>query len=455
MNLATYSHIHFIGIGGIGVSAIARLMIELGKKVTGSDLYDSIIISGLEKNGAKISLGAHQAKNVGQETDLVIHTSAIVKTNPELLKAKKMGTTVFTYPEFLSQLMSSYLALVVSGTHGKSTTTAMLAKIYIEAGLDPTVVVGTNLKEFDGNARLGLGRYFIIEGDEYREAFLNYQPIGLIVNNIEADHLDYYKNVKNIVKAFRQMVKKVPRGGFLVANAEDSNVKKIINSAKCKIITFGIDKGDYFATHIVQKGELTCCAVKGLERFDLAIRVPGLHNVKNALAAAVMALAFGIDIKTIQKALLHYQGAWRRFEIKGEGKGVIVVDDYAHHPTEIKATLKTAKQYFIGKKVWCVYQPHSGSRTKALYVDFVNSFADCDELVLTDIYQVAGREKKEKVDIRKLVTDIKKIKKEITLIKDYNKVCNYLIKKVKSGDVVITMGAGTITEVSDQLLNKL
>jgi len=455
MNLSKINKIYFIGIGGIGVSALARLMLEFNKQVFGSDIYDSSIITDLEKLGAKIKIGPHQAGNFNKEIDLVIFTSALKLNNPELKKAKKLKIPTFSYPEFLAQLMNGYIPLVVSGTHGKSTTTAMLAKIFIEAGLDPSVVVGTNIKELNGNARLGLGRHFIVEGDEYRAAFLNYKSVGLIINNIEADHLDYYKNIENIVKTFRQAVKKVPRGGFLVANAQDNNVKKILKSAKCKVISFGIEEGDYYASHIVQRGELTCFAVKGLERFDLAIKIPGLHNVQNALAATVLALAFQIDCQVIKKALLNFQGAWRRFEIKGEKKGIIVVDDYAHHPTEIKATLKTAKKYFSAKKIWCVYQPHSGPRTKTLFNDFINSFTDCDELIVTDIYQVAGREKKEKVDIKAFVKAIKKEKKEITLVKDYKCVCSYLISKLKPGDVVITMGAGTITEISDELLEKI
>jgi len=452
MNLVRIKEVHFIGIGGIGISALAKMLIELGKKVTGSDLNDSEIASDLEKKGAKINLGPHKASNLADDVNLVVYTKAIKKTNPELKKALKLKITSLSYPELLGKIMASYLPLVVTGTHGKSTTTAMLAYIFIEAGFDPTVVVGTNIHEFNGNMRLGLGKYFIAEGDEYKEAFLNYNPVGLIINNIEADHLDYYKNTENIIKAFKCLVKKVPSGGFVVANVQDENVVQAITNVRCKVIKFGLEHGDYFATHIVHYGELTRFAVKGLERFDLAIRVPGAHNVQNALAAATLALAFGIPIESIQKGLLKYRGAWRRFEIKGKKKGVIIVDDYAHHPTEIKATLKTARQYFPGKRIWCVFQPHSGHRTKKLFKDFVQSFEDCDRLVLTEIYQVAGRDKKEKISSRDLEKEIKKIGKDVTLIKVLDKVTPYLRKKIKAGDVIITMGAGDITKVSEELV---
>lgn len=452
MNLVRIKRVHFIGIGGIGISALAKMMIGLGKKVSGSDLNDSKIASDLEKKETKINLGPHKASNLADDVDLVVYTNAIKKTNPELKKALKLKITSLSYPELLGKIMASYLPLVVTGTHGKSTTTAMLAHIFIEAGFDPTVVVGTNIYEFNGNMRLGLGKYFIAEGDEYKEAFLNYNPVGLIINNIEADHLDYYKNTENIIKAFKRLIKKVPPGGFVVANVQDENVVQAITGARCKVIKFGLEYGDYFATHIVHYGELTRFAVKGLERFDLAIRVPGVHNVQNALAAAILALAFGIPIELIQKGLLKYRGAWRRFEIKGKKKGVIIVDDYAHHPTEIKATLKTARQCFPGKRIWCVFQPHSVHRTKKLFKDFVQSFEDCDKLVLTKIYQVAGRDKKGKTSSRDLEKEIKKKKKDVVLVKELNKVTPYLKNRLKSGDVVITMGAGDITKVSDELV---
>lgn len=455
MNWHVYKKIHFIGIGGIGVSAVARIMLEFGKQVSGSDVVDSEIIKNLQQLGARINTGKHKVSNLSDDTDLVVFTNASEDTNPEFVKAKRLKIPTLSYPNFLGKLISNYIPIVVTGTHGKSSTTAMLSKIFIEAGLDPTVVIGANIQELKGNARVGLGRYFILEGDEYQEAFLNYQPAGLIINNIEADHLDYYKNMENIIKSFKVLTKRIPRGGFIVANVMDDNVIKAITGSKCRIIKFGLEYGDYYATHIVRHGELTRFAVKGLESFDLAIRVPGDYNVQNALAAAVMSLAFGIPHDVIQKALLNYQGAWRRFEIKGKKKGITVVDDYAHHPTEIKAVLKSAREYFPNKRLWCVFQPHSKDRTKKLFKDFVNSFSDCDKLVLTEIYKVEGREKKLKISSRDLEKAIKKVKSDVILVKSLNKVSTYLKRKVKTGDVVITMGAGDITKISDELITKI
>ncbi|MCH7492525.1 UDP-N-acetylmuramate--L-alanine ligase [Patescibacteria group bacterium] len=455
MDLSKIKKIHHIGIGGIGVSAIARLLMELGKEVTGSDLVPSEIISQLESKGAAIKIGRHSDHHISEGVDLVIHTSAIDDNNPEYKKAVELGIPTWSYPKFLGDMMKGYLPIIVAGTHGKSTTTAMLASIFISAGLDPTVVLGANMKSIGGNAHLGLGKYFIAEGDEFREAFLNYQPVSVIINNIEADHLDYYKNVEKVIGAFNKFVKQVPRGGFIVAKAADKNVKKSLKNSQGKIITFGIEVGDYYASNIVHYGELTRFTVRGLETFNLALRVPGEHNVLNAMAAAVMSITFGIDLEDIKEGLLKFQGIQRRFEIKGRKNNIIVVDDYAHHPTEIKVTLKTAREYFPKRKIWCVFQPHSTHRTKSLFDDFITSFGDCDKLILTDVYLVPGRESEERIIIDKLKKAISKQGVDIEFVSTLPKVEKHLLKNVSSGDVVITMGAGTITSISDSLLDKL
>lgn len=455
MNLQKINHVYFIGIGGIGISAIAAMMLELGKIVYGSDTDNSPIIENLIKKGAIIRIGAQKAINIPKKIDLVIYTNALNQSNPELLKAKQLKITILKYSEFLAKLMHNYISIVVSGTHGKSTVTAMLAKIFTLAGLDPTVVVGTKVQEFNSNFRLGLGRYFIVEGDEYKDAFLQYQPIGLIINNIEADHLDYFKNINNIINSFKKIVKKIPLGGFLIVNGEDENIKKVIEVANCRIINFGLNHGNYYATHVIRHGELTRFAVKGLEQFDLAIRLPGLHNIQNALAASVMSLSFGINIEIIKKALLEYRGAWRRFEIKGEFNGITVIDDYAHHPTEIKATLKAARQFFINRRIWCIFQPHSSHRTESLFSDFVKSFDNCDNLILTDIYKVAGREKGKKFSIEKLQNAILNNKNNSILIKMMNKIPIYLKKNVIKGDVIIIMGAGDINNITNAVISNL
>ncbi|MFA6098497.1 MAG: UDP-N-acetylmuramate--L-alanine ligase [Patescibacteria group bacterium] len=442
--------IHFIGIGGIGVSAVAKLLLEMGKKVSGSDLIDTEITDKLRQKGAEIFIGRHNADNVSRETELIVYSNAVTSVNVELKKSKKMKIQALSYPEFLGKMMEHFLPIIVSGTHGKSTITAMLAGIFKEAKLYPTVVVGTKM-ENDDNAILGLGRYFIAEGDEYKEAFLNYNPAGLIINNIEEDHLDYYKNFDNIKKAFKKLISRVPKGGILVANNDDPNIKKIVSRARCRVITYGIESGDYYATHIMQHGEILRFSVKGLEKFDLALRIPGQHNVYNALAACVMSIAFGIPLATIRNGLFNFKGIWRRLQITHQDKKFTLIDDYAHHPTEIKAALQAVKSYYPGRKIWCIFQPHSRNRTKKLLKQFGPAFKGCDKLILTDIFDVAGRDKNEKISIIDLSREIKKYETVVKVLKRFNAVKEYINLNASSNDVVITMGAGTITKLNQML----
>lgn len=456
MDLNKIKNIHCVGIGGIGVSALAHIFLFLGKNVTGSDLVQTIITKNLQLDGAKLSIGKHSENNVPDDIDLVIYSNAVKSSNPELLRAKNKKIPIFSYPEMLGDLLRLHVPIVISGTHGKSTTTAMVASIFIKAGLDPWVVMGTmlNYADMHGNSHVGLGKYMIVEGDEYKAAFLHYNPDALIINNIESDHLDFYKTYDNIFNAFKKLIGKIPNHGVIVAGADDPNVRKIVKSSRCKVITFGLNYGDYQATHIVQHGEITRFAVKGLENFDLAIRTPGLHNVKNALAAAVISLYYGINLETIKKALLEFPGVWRRFEIKGEVKGNIIIDDYAHHPTEIKATLSTARAVYPGKKVICIFQPHSLDRTTYLFNEFASSFSDSDQVILTDIYEVAGRDNKQMRSIEELGKAVRDTGKSVKVLKTYKSIISY-IKTVNTNSVILTVGAGTITELSDLLLKKL
>ncbi len=442
--------IHCIGIGGAGVSAIANMTLQLGGSVSGSDIYHNSVIDDLVKKGAKVKIGKHKASNISKGTEVVVYSNAIKKNNPELLKAKKLGLILYSYPEYIGQLSNKYTTIVVSGTHGKSTTTAMLAHIFIAAGMDPTVIMGAYDNVFHSNARIGLGKYLIIEGDEYKEAFLHYQPQALIVNNIEEDHLDHYKSIDNISKAFKKLINHVTPFGLVVANADDENISRITKNINNKIVTYGFEKGAYQAKHYLQSGELTQCIVTGPENFDIDLRVPGKHNIYNALASATMALSFGISIETIKNGLKNYKGIKRRMEIIGKNKGAIIIDDYAHHPSEISATLKTVKEIYPNKNIYCVFQPHSKNRTKKLLVQFKKAFAHCDKLILTDIYDVAGRDKKENVTIKDLKEVIEK--SNITVILNYKNIPKNIKKCLSSNDVVVFMGAGTITESAHQLV---
>jgi UDP-N-acetylmuramate--alanine ligase len=415
--------IHFIGIGGIGVSALAKYYLEKGVSVSGSDLVSSKIIDALK--GAEIYIGEHKASNLAEDVDLVIHSPAVPSDNPELEEAKMLGIEVKSYPQALGDLTRDYFTIAVTGTHGKSTTSAMLGVIMVEAGLDPTVIIGTKVKEFqNSNCRVGKSKYLVIEACEYEASFLNYWPQIIVITNIEEEHLDYYKNLDNILKAFKEFISHLPAEGKLVVNGDDENIKKI--------------------------SEAKGYSLNQEETGKIKLNVPGQHNIYNALAALTVARILKIPDKVSFKALANYQGVWRRFDIKECSRGISVVNDYAHHPTEIKATLEAAKQTFPNRKIWAVFQPHQYQRTHYLFDDFVKvlSEAPVDKLIITDIYDVAGREEediKDSVSSQKLAEEVNSAE----YIGSIEEVADYLNKNVGKEEVIIIMGAGNIYKLSD------
>jgi UDP-N-acetylmuramate--alanine ligase len=421
--------IHFIGIGGIGVSALAKYYLKKGYKVSGSDLVSSEITQALKKLGAKIKIGSHQQKNITKDTNLVIYSPAVQSSNPELKEAKKRRITIQSYPEALGELTKQHFTIAVSGTHGKSTTTCMIGLLLVKAGLDPTVIVGTKMKEFgDSNCRAGKSKYLVIEADEHMASFLNYWPKIIVLTTIEADHLDYYKSLKNILKTFRKYIGHLPKEGTLVANKDDKNIKRIMN------YELGIKNKKYYSVRQLE--------TKKLKKI---LKVPGVYNICNALAALIVARILNVPDKISFKVLSGYKGCWRRFDII-KTKSFILISDYGHHPTEIKVTLKAAREKYLNKKIWCVFQPHQYQRTYYLFKDFVKALkeAPVDKLILTDIYDVAGREEKkikEKINSKKTV---ELINKDNVIYLPKEKILNYLKKKIKRGDVVIIMGAGDI-----------
>ena len=385
--------IHFIGIGGIGISALAQYYLAKGDRVSGSELKESEITQLLRKKGATIFIG-HKDKNLSKNVDLVIYSSAIPKDNPELKRAKEYKLNLKTYPQALGELTKKYFTIAISGTHGKSTTTAMTSLILSKAGLDPTVIVGTKLKEF-GNSNFRMGAQspsdhppiLVIEACEYKKAFLNYFPKIIVITNIEREHLDYYKNLKNILSAFKEFISHLPENGYLVANKDDKNVTRLIRSLK------KITKKYY---SLRQKEDVN--------KLKSLLKIPGTFNVQNALAALSVARILKIPDKISFKVLSGYKGAWRRFEIfplSLNNTPFTLISDYAHHPTEIKATLQAAREKFRKRRIILVFQPHQYQRTKLLFKDFVNVFKDCIEkdwvqkIIITNVYEVAGREKKE------------------------------------------------------------
>jgi len=448
--------VHFVGIGGIGVSALAKYYLTKGWRVSGSDLVSSEITEDLKEKGAKLLIGKHRPHCLNskfKQVDLVIFSPAIQQDNPELKEARKLGIKCQSYPEALGELTKEYFTIAVTGTHGKSTTASMLGLLLTKAGLDPTVIVGTKLKEFGdstrstnsgltlnyiegSNCRVGKSKYLVIEADEHFASFLNYWPRVIVLTRLEADHLDYFKNFKNYLSAFRKFVSHLPKEGILVANKDDKNIKRITSGKK-------------------QEARIVDYSLKQLEAKKLrkVLKVPGEHNVSNALAALKVARILKIPDKVSFKALSEYKGSWRRFEektIKLNAKNYKLINDYGHHPTEIKATLQAAREKYPKKKIWLVYQPHQYQRTYYLFKDFVRVFrgAPVDKIIITDIYDVAGRENKKikkRVNSRKLVETIDKVN---TIYLPKKEIIPYLKKNLQGGEVIIIMGAGDIYEIS-------
>jgi len=435
--------IHFIGIGGIGVSALARYYLGKGYDVTGSDLISSEITEALKKKGAKIFIGPQKARNLAKDIDLVIYSPAVQQNNPELLKARSYKLKAKSYPEALGELTKKHFTIAVAGSHGKSTVAAMIGLLLTKAGLNPTVILGTKLREFgDSNFRMGESpntkyqildtRYLVIEADEHLASFLNYWPKIIILTTLEPDHLDYYKNFKNYVLAFKKFISHLPKNGWLVANRDDKNILHTFST-----IVKNVCVGWY---------SLKDKESKKLKRI---LKIPGEFNISNALAALKVARLLNVPDKISFKALSEYRGSWRRFEIKQltvNRKQVTVINDYGHHPTQIKVTLRAAREKYPKKKIWCIFQPHQYQRTYYLFNDFVKVLreAPVDKLIVTDIYSVAGRETakiKKKVSAKKLV---KAVNREGVIFLQKQKIIDYLKRNLKGGEVVIIMGAGDI-----------
>lgn len=421
--------IHFIGIGGIGVSALAKYYLEKGAEVSGSDVIASSLTEDLAKKGAKIFIGPNKAENI-KDYDLVIHSPAVKENNYEMKEAELKGIKILSYPQALGELTKEYFTIAVSGTHGKSTTTAMIALILIEAGLDPTVVVGTKLKEFgNSNFRMGRSRYLVIEACEHEASFLNYWPKVAVVTNIEEDHLDYYENLENIKKAFNDFASHISDNGVLI-KLKGTEIK-----TNKRTIEFSLDEER--------------CANK----LRQIVKIPGDHNIIDALAALKVARALEITDEVSFSALSKYMGSWRRFE-ETQFPNFVLIDDYGHHPTEILATLKGARQKYPNKNIYCVFQPHQYQRTFLLFNDFVAAFKEAietklvDKLFLIDIYDVAGREGgelREKVSSEKLAAAIP----NAIYVSNQD-----LFSNLGNGEVIIFMGAGNIYDLSQDFKDR-
>lgn len=433
-------NIHCIGIGGIGLSALAQYYLKQGYRVSGSDKTASEMTAYLRKKGARVFIGEHKAKHVPQDAELILYSPAVQKNNPELTYAKKLNIKTLSYPEALGELTKSHYTVAVSGTHGKSTTTAMLALICVKAKLDPTVIVGTKLKEFKNtNCRIGKKIFkkgkplLIIEADEHFASFLNYSPDIIILTSIGKDHLDFYKTLSNILKTFKQYVSLLSKDGVLIANKDDENTRKIAKGRKVRWYSL---------------------RQKDARKIQYLLHVPGKHNVSNALAALTGARALNIPDAASFQALSEFKGTWRRFEIFQLPRYTLI-SDYGHHPTEIEATLRAVRKKWPQNKIWLVFQPHQYDRTHRLFQDFVRVLkrAPIDRIILTNIYDVAGREEKgiqSKVSCMKLAEAVNKT--TVECVPSFLSIISKLKKNLHKKDVIIVMGAG---DIYDKLTVKL
>lgn len=449
-------HIHFIGIGGISMSGLAEILLGEDFPISGSDAKESALTKQLEEKGAKIYIG-QRASNITEDVKLVVYTAAIHPDNPEYACAKERNLPMLTRAELLGQIMKNYqLPIAVSGTHGKTTTTSMISHILLEADTDPTISVGGILPAIHGNIRVGQSKTFITEACEYTNSFLSFFPKISIILNIDADHLDFFKDLEDIRNSFRRFAALLPQDGTLIINKDIPNVDEITQGLDCEILTYSLkNDADYHAENIIfdEFAHASFDCLKGEEKLGrFTLSVPGMHNISNALSAIALGIKIGIDLPTIQKGLLHFSGTDRRFQYKGKVAGVTVIDDYAHHPTEIEATLKTAQNY-PHKTTWCVFQPHTYTRTKALMQEFAQALSLADKVILADIY--AARETDtlgiSSANLRDLLLE-KGV--DAYYFPTFDEIEAFLLENCIHGDVLITMGAGDVYKIGENLLGK-
>ncbi len=450
-------HIHFVGIGGIGMSGIAELLLNLGYKVSGSDLHKSIITDNLARLGGIIYTG-HKSEWM-EGANVVVTSSAISSTNPEVVRAKETNVPVIMRAEMLAELMRlKKNGIAIAGSHGKTTTTSMVSWMLASAGLDPTIVIGGKVDALGGNAKLGQGEYLVAEADESDGSFLKLSPVLEVVTNIDLEHLDYYRDLDHIKSTFLQFIDKIPFYGAVIVCLDDANVADILPLIQKRTITYGLTpQADIHADDIVWLNGRVSFTVKDAMgiRGQISIAPPGLHNVYNALAAVCVGLELELPFAEIQKGLETYAGVQRRMQQKGEIDGITVVDDYGHHPTEIRATLAAITQAWPQKRLVVLFQPHRYSRTKALFKEFQTCFHKADFLIMSDIY-AASEEPIEGVTGESLLEATKMHGQRHTrYIGDINTMAELLLPMLQPGDLVLTLGAGNIVKVGEELVDLL
>ena len=450
-------NIHFIGIGGISMSGLAEILIDEGFTVSGSDSHESELTDHLAAKGARIACG-QSADNIVDGIDVVVYTAAVHPDNPEFAAARDKGLPMLSRAELLGQMMKNYEnAVAVSGTHGKTTTTSMITEILLAADADPTISVGGILNSIGGNIRVGGPELFVTEACEYTNSFLSFFPTMEIILNIEADHLDFFKDIDDIRNSFRRFAGLLPEDGILIINSDIREYEEICKGLPCRVITVGSDpvRSRYSAAHVAFD-ESACASYELLENgkkvCTVVLGVPGMHNVYNSLAAVAVCTELGISLEMIRKGLWNFTGTNRRFEKKGELGGVTIIDDYAHHPQEISASLATALNY-PHQKLWVVFQPHTYTRTRAFLDEFAEALSMADEVILADIY--AARETDNLgISSKDIVDRIEAKGVKAHYIPSFDEIETFILENCIHGDLLITMGAGDIVKVGEKLLGK-
>jgi len=448
--------VHFVGIGGIGMSGIAEVLLNLGYSVSGSDSKGSEIVENLKARGAVIGLG-HFAENVQRAApDVVVVSSAVLADNPEVVAAKKLNIPVIPRAEILAELMRLKTGVAVAGTHGKTTTTSMAAVVFNEAGLDPTMVIGGRLNVIGSNAKLGKGEYLVAEADESDGSFMHLSPVITIVTNIDDDHLDFHHNMENLKNLFISFINKVPFYGVAVLCVDDGNIRSILGSLEKKYITYGIKhKADIRVENLKEKkyGSEFEVLYRGKKLGKFTLNIPGIHNVLNSLAVIGAAIETGIRPADVKRGLAKFNGVMRRFEKLGEKNGITVIDDYGHHPTEIMATLKAARS-LKPRRLIAVFQPHRYSRTKILFEKFGRAFKEASLVVLTDIY-AASEKPIPNVTAELVANSIRNNGKKVIYKKNKEDIPGYLQEICKKGDLVLILGAGDIRKTGEEFARRL
>lgn len=449
-------HVHFIGIGGISMSGLAEILLSRKFPVSGSDSHESALTDQLAAQGAVIHY-PQMAENITDDIDVVVYTAAIHPDNPEFRAAQEKNLPMLTRAQLLGEIMRNYKeAINVSGTHGKTTTTSMITEILLEAHKDPTVSVGGMLKDIGGNIRVGGQETFVVEACEYTNSFLSFFPTIEVILNVEADHLDFFKDIDDIRHSFKLFAEKLPEDGLLVINKDIKHSEYFTQELKCRVVTFGHEKDADYTANFISYDKFAhpsyTLFYKGEELAKVELGVTGEHNIYNSLAAVAVARSLDIPMEVILRGLKRFTGTDRRFQKKGSVNGFTIIDDYAHHPQEIAATIEAAKKY-PHRKLWIVFQPHTYSRTAALLDDFAGALSQADEIVLADIY--AAREKNtigiSSDDLRKHMLEQNT---NVYYIPKFEDIEDFLLQHVEEGDVLITMGAGDIYKVGDDLLKQ-